>query len=189
MNMAQEGFPIARIESAMAARGKSLVLGDEEVEDVLALKYGRNRTFAVLAILFPHVNTRNVHHVDHIFPRALLHAKKLKQLGMDSDKIAELQDQRDRLPNLQLLEGLENIDKSATDPESWVLQTYGEAGRSAHLERHAIPWLPSSADQFEDFFVARSETLTSRIRQILGASTVESGEPAEHSPIEAQTTF
>ena len=74
----EHGFPISQIESKMAARGKSLMLGDEEIEDLLDLQYGRNRTFAVLAILFPHVNTRNIHHIDHVFPRAMLNANTLK---------------------------------------------------------------------------------------------------------------
>ena len=35
---------------------------------LLSLRWGQKRTFAVLAILFSHVDTRNVHHIDHIFP-------------------------------------------------------------------------------------------------------------------------
>jgi hypothetical protein len=182
-----DGFPIKQIESSMAARGKSLVLGDEEVEDLLNLKYGRNRTFAVLAILFPHVNTRNVHHVDHIFPRAMLHTPKLKALGFDTDAIAAMQDQRDRLPNLQLLEGPENIAKSATDPLSWVTSNYSEDGRSAHLERHAVPWMPSAAEEFDDFFDDRKKALAARIASVLGSPTVASGEPQQHAQAETKS--
>lgn len=179
-----DGFPITQIESKMAASAKSLVLGEEEIDDLIDLKYGRNRTFAVLAILFPHVNTRNVHHIDHIFPQALLHANKLKALGFSSDRIADLQEKRDRLPNLQLLEGLENNIKSATDPLTWLTSTYSEEARSAHLERHALPWLPSSVDKFDEFYEARRKALADRIRKMLGTATLASGEPAQHALVE-----
>lgn len=75
------GFPAAEIERRMAARGKSLAITAEQIEDILNLPYGAARTFAVLAALFPHVNTRNIHHVDHIFPQALLSKAKLNRLG------------------------------------------------------------------------------------------------------------
>jgi hypothetical protein len=138
----------------------------------------------VLAILFPHVNTRNVHHVDHVFPQALLHANRLKAANFTSDQITDLQDKRDRLPNLQLLEGPENIAKSATDPLSWLVSNYSEEGRGAHLERHALPWLPSSVDQFEEFYEARRKALADRIRKMLGTATLASGEPAQHALVE-----
>ncbi len=180
-----KGFPVSRLESSMAARGKSLVLGEEEIEDLLNLKYGRNRTFAVMAILFPHVNTRNVHHVDHVFPYSLLGTPKLRAANLTDEEIAALQDKRDRLPNLQLLEGLENISKSATDPKSWLDANYpGDLGR-AHLERHAMPWLPSNVSEFDDFFTARRTALAARIRKSLGTDVQASGEPLAHAASEA----
>lgn len=182
------GFPIAQIEASMAARGKSLVLGDEEIEDLLNLKYGRNRTFAVLAILFPHVNTRNVHHVDHVFPRSLLHANKLKAANLSTQQIQDLQDKRDRLPNLQLIEGPENVAKSATDPHSWILANYPGAAGDAHLERHALPWVPATVAEFGDFFAARRKALALNIRKTLGGTTLASGEPVAHAEAEVETS-
>lgn len=179
------GFPIARIESSMAARGKSLVLGDEEVEDLLNLRYGRNRTFAVLAVLFPHVNTRNIHHVDHVFPSSLLRTTKLRTDGFTGEQIEAMQGRRDRLPNLQLLEGPENVAKSDIPPAVWVESNYVPDAAAAHLERHELPWLPSSADQFDEFFEARREALAGRIKRMLGTSVVASGEPAVHADVEA----
>lgn len=180
-----DGFPIKKIEASMASRAKSLTFGEEEIADILALKYGRNRTFAVLAILFPHVNTRNQHHIDHVFPQTLLRANKLKPLGFNSEQIREMQDQRDRLPNLQLLEGPENIAKSGTDPATWVAENYTAEQQSAHLERHALPWLPSSAKEFDAFYEDRKEALAERIRKHLGTPTATSPEPGQHSAVEA----
>lgn len=87
-------FPAATIEQKMAARGKPLVFSDEVIDELLALAYGKKRTFALLALLFPHVDTRNVHHVDRVFPRTLLHKPKLKALGLDDQTIESTQGQR-----------------------------------------------------------------------------------------------
>lgn len=179
-----DGFPIAQLESSMASRGKSLILGDEEIEDLLNMKYGRNRTFAVLAILFPHVNTRNVHHVDHVFPKALLHAKKLRAAGLSQSVIEDLQDKRDRLPNLQLLEGPENLAKSSTDPKSWIDANYPGAAGEAHMERHAVPWAPATVHEFDDFSLARREAMAARIRKSLGTTATVSDEPRVHAATE-----
>ena len=72
-------FPLAAIERTMALRGKSLDVTDALVEDILALGYGGARTWAVLATLFDHVDTKMQYHVDHVFPQADLDAKTLKR--------------------------------------------------------------------------------------------------------------
>src|SRR5699024_3655822 len=56
-------FPAAAIASMMSARGKSLAASDELIEAILDYEFGDGETFGVLAITFPHVNTRNIHHV------------------------------------------------------------------------------------------------------------------------------
>lgn len=66
------GFPAAQIEARIAARGKWLTFNDSEIDELCNLAYGAKRTFGVLALLFPHVDTRNHHHVDHVYPRSLL---------------------------------------------------------------------------------------------------------------------
>jgi len=48
----------------MALRGKSLAVTDELVDDILDLSYGGARTFAVLAMIYDHVDTRNRFHVE-----------------------------------------------------------------------------------------------------------------------------
>ena len=73
-----DGFPLEqlRVTDGTARQGADLL--PEEIEDLLDSKYGSKRTFAILALLFPHVDTRNIHHVDHVYPHSLLGARKLK---------------------------------------------------------------------------------------------------------------
>lgn len=169
-------FPVVAIERAMSLRGKPLTVTEALVDDILTLSYGKPRTFAVLAALFPHVDTRNQFHVDHVFPAALLDKRALRRqknddgtLRFTSEEIDDLLDRRDRLPNLELIPGLENIGKSAKAPDEWLAAEYSSPDeRSAFLSRNALPQLlPHSADEFMSYFDERRAKLTARIYDVL----------------------
>jgi hypothetical protein len=169
-------FPIAKIEQVMARRGKPLDITDALVEDVLGLGYGGPRTFAVLATLFDHVDTRNQFHVDHVFPAAMLDKKALisaNKRRAESEKWTEKQIEdfarkRDLLPNLELLEGPVNIGKSDSPPDTWAACKYGcGADYGAFLDRNALPSLPHDIDQFFTFFESRRSKLAKLIKQKL----------------------
>ncbi|MEV8272306.1 DUF262 domain-containing protein [Microbacterium sp. NPDC077184] len=182
------GFPSAELERTMASRGKSLAVTDELVDDILNLSYGGGRTFAVLAMLFDHVDTRNQHHVDHVFPKALLDPKRLREQGFSRDEIEELSGRRDRFANLQLLGGPENIDKSATTPDEWALHAFPTRDAMAnYLSLNELTVLPSEALAFNDFFEARQSALADRIRRKLASGVISSAtvrEPQEYDAIE-----
>lgn len=166
----QTAFPVAEIERRMAARGKSLVFGPEQIEDILGLAYGGARTFAVLATLFPHVNTRNVHHIDHVFPQALLTQGALRDAGIAADDVQVLLSARDQLPNLQLLEGPENISKSDLPPATWAAATFDSTGAlEAYKARNALPWLPESVTDFAAFAEERRGMLRILLERTLNA--------------------
>lgn len=174
------GFPIAEIEKRMATRGKSLAITPEQVEDLLNLPYGAARTFAVLAVLFPHVNTRNIHHVDHVFPQALLSRPKLKLAGLDREAVDDLQAKRDQLPNLQLLEGPENIAKSDKPPAVWASAIFPTPDSyQAYLDRNDLPELPDAVDEFGDFFAKRRAALARRITLTLGGTPLATTDTAD----------
>lgn len=169
-------FPVAAIERAMSLRGKPLAVTEALIDDILNLSYGKARTFAVLAALFPHVDTRNQFHVDHVFPATQLDRKRLRRLSnpdgtpvFTAEEIDDIIDRRDRLPNLELLPGLENIGKSDKAPDEWLAAEYPSADeRSAFLARHALPQsLPHSVESFQAFFNERREKLTARIYEML----------------------
>lgn len=189
-----QSFPLASFEKTMALRGKSLAVTDELIEDAMNLEYGKPRTFAVLATLFPHVDTRNVFHVDHVFPATQLQQKHLTRLKADDGtpllsegEVADLISRRDRLPNLELLQGLENIGKSDTPPEEWLAQVYPSSDtRSAFLDRNALPAdLPRSVTDFMSFYDARRDNLEALIRaklktQVASPTLPASGPPGSH---------
>lgn len=183
MSEGSTSFPVAEIERRMAQRGKSLSLTTEQIAEILKLPYGNSRVFAVLGLLFPHVNTRNVHHVDHVYPQALLSKKELRGAGMSDDDVAELVARKDSLPNLQLLEMSVNISKSAKVPSVWASDFYTSPEQyKAYLERNDLPWLPSSPDEFLLFFEDRRDALARRLARMLGAEAPKAAQ--EESVIE-----
>lgn len=163
-----EGFPIAEVESRMAARGKGLTFAPEEIEDLLGSSYGWSDTFAVLALLFPHVNTRNLHHVDHVFPRSQLTPAKIRKGVPDEDARDLAAWYRDRLANLQLLEGPENIAKKDRDPLGWAQSSYTGAAYDSYLQLNGLPDLPSAVAEFPDWCEQRYKLLEQRLAGLLG---------------------
>jgi hypothetical protein len=74
-------FPNEALEREMRGRGKSLVFTEEEIEELLDMKYGSRDLLGLLTLLFPFVDTRNQFHIDHVFPTAQFQARKLKKAG------------------------------------------------------------------------------------------------------------
>src|SRR5690606_23165249 len=105
------GFPAQELDREMAALGKSAILSTAELEELVEVPINNRRAFPLLALLYPGVDTRHEFHIDHVFPRSLFTGKKLIEADVDGDVHDVYQDLRDRLPNLQLLEGTVNVSK------------------------------------------------------------------------------
>lgn len=161
-------FPGDALEKVMAGRGKSLSFGPEEVEDLLDMEYGDRRLFPLLSILFPFIDVRQLHHIDHFFPKSQLQRRKLEKAGCDASYVEECLASRDRLANLQLLEGLLNVSKNDSLPGPWMEATYLDpAQRQAVLERHDLGVAPTTHQDFMPFYNARREKLRVRLSGLL----------------------
>lgn len=176
-------FPVEDLERVMASRGKSLRGNHEVIEGLLDLRYGDARTFPLLALVFDHVNTRNNHHVDHVYPTAQLKPGPLRDAGIPADRWDSIIDRKDRLPNLELIEGKENISKSAKLPANWVDEVMPEAAtRSAYLGRNLLPLsLPSMPAEFDEFYETRRSLLRERLRDLLGVGRDEESDVPDDS--------
>lgn len=163
-------FPIASLQEAMARRGRPLLFDDEEIEDLVDMKYGDRLTFALLSVLFPFVNMRNQFHVDHIFPARQFTDRLLRRSGIREELIPTILDQKDRLANLQLLEGAKNIEKSAKMPGEWLSEEYGhDKDRGLEYRRlHLLDEVPDSITGFGDFYEQRRASLRRAIADLLG---------------------
>lgn len=164
------GFPATELESRMAARGKPLVFTPEEIEDQMRCTYGWGETFATLSLLFPHINTKNHHHMDHVFPHALLTDAKLEKAGLKGDELDDARYYRNTITNLQLLPGPENTSKNKTVPAKWA-DTLDATALTHHLMLNDLPDpLPSSVAEFVPWCNKRYAMLTERLESLLGAA-------------------
>ena len=162
-----DGFPVAEIEEEMSRRGKSLTFAPEELQDLVESK---DRAFALLSTLYPFVDTQhNQFHIDHVFPKSRFTSRRLKKCaGVPEDDIPQFQDRADRLPNLQLLAGGPNIEKSATLPKKW-LDGLGTKEAAEHRRLHDLGEVPAKMGDFNQFYVARRNRLLDRLETLLGA--------------------
>jgi len=164
----ERGFPAETLSSVMASRGKSLHFVDEEIEELAELEYGGKRTFALLSLLFPGFDFSRHFHVDHIYPKGLFTASKLRKAGVPEDRIEIFKAWSNRLPNLQLLEGTINNEKRQKMPSEWYEACWPDPeARLRHLQSQGIDELPEDIVRFDDFYEQRKALLMGRIQQVV----------------------
>ena len=182
------GFPRVEIEREMAAVGKSLDLGPAELEEIVDSEYKQKRTFLLLSLLYPGVDTRNEFHVDHVFPKGRFTDAKLRDAGVPGDLVDGYQDAFNRMPNLQLLDGSVNVSKQQALPMEWAKSHLpNSAARVGYLATHDMHDLPDDIDEFLPFFAARRQRMYDRLTTLLsaagGAPFSRSFAPPEGSPL------
>jgi Protein of unknown function DUF262 len=163
-------FPSEVLEKEMRARGKSLTFTPEEIEELADTKYGSRDVFALMTMLFPFVDTRNQFHIDHVFPTAAFTSRKLKQFGLSEEQIEILQDRKDRLPNLQLLQGADNQSKNDQMPADWIESTYlNPDDQRDYLSRHLLQGALVGLSDFNGFYDRRRGELLGKISEVLNS--------------------
>ena len=161
-------FPLNEIVEKFKGGTKSLVFDPDDIETLLAYEYREGYTFSALALLYPTLDFRNRFHVDHIFPKSLFQENKLLQKGIEQSKIQDYLDSFNDLPNLQLLEGIENQEKLDTDFKDWLHKTYpSETERKDYMVKNYIPDVDLSLNNFDIFISERERLLRDRYQKIL----------------------
>ncbi len=161
------GFPYPHIEEEILRRGGSLTFEFEELQD---LAESKDRAFSLLSTLYPFVDTQhNKFHIDHIFPKSLFTQRRLEKAGIPEARISIFMDRVNRLPNLQLLSGVQNMQKSAELPFDWLNRMDSDkAIEYKHL--HDLGDVPKSINYFNEFYEARRARLLTKMEKQLGAN-------------------
>ncbi len=167
INESHEEFPVGAITTRLVKMNKSFRFEPEEIEDLLAQKYGHKHTFSTLALLYPSLDFKNMFHQDHIHPKSAFHKKKLRARGVPEEKLDTYADLVDRIPNLQLLEGTPNQEKSDRPFEEWLESAVPADQRSAYRDRHFIPDTAFDLLNFETFFEGRRKLMFARLQSLL----------------------
>lgn len=169
-------FPVEALEREMMALGKTPRVTHEELEELVETPLDNRRAFPLLALLYPGIDVRNEFHLDHVFPRSRFTARKLGEAGIPGDVQDLYQDLRDRLPNLQLLEGSVNTSKQATLPLEWVHTNFPDpSARGGWLAAHDLTHLPAELSDFLDFYDQRRKLMLDRLHRLVGGA----GSPGE----------
>ncbi len=165
----ESGFPVEALNQVMRQRGRSLTFEAEEIEELVTMKYGDQRVFLLLSLLYPFVDLKNQFHIDHIFPQSTFKPKALEKQGLDEATIELWQELCNQLPNLQLLEGLANIEKNATLPLAWLQSKYvkDEKAIQNYCDRHDLGNLPAELNEFRPFYDARLQALKNKITHLI----------------------
>jgi hypothetical protein len=174
------GFPVAAVEEAMAAVGKSLAFDNAEIDELLNLKYAGQRTFSVLSVLYPGLDLSKKFHEDHIFPKSRFTKKKLAEAGVPGDKIDDYLAAVNLLPNLQLLAGTANIEKQDGLPAAWIESAFpSDEKRATYLAENDLDGLPLDLGDFTAFFEQRKQRIRTRLLAALGTTP---GTPEDEPP-------
>lgn len=165
-------FPTQELEADMAVIGKSLVVDETEIDELLQLKYGAPRTFATLSLIYPGLDLSSQFHEDHVFPKSRFTSKRLAAAGIVLDDIDDYRTRVDLLPNLQLLGGIPNVEKRDKLPGDWVETAFhDDEKRQVYLDANDLDGLVLTLDQFIETFDARKARMRTRLIHVLGAGT------------------
>lgn len=162
-------FPSALIAADLETTPFALSFRRGELEALLDGRYGGPYTFPLLAMFCPSLDYRHKLHQDHIHPRSHFTVAKLTKRGIPRELHAQFMERADLIPNLQLLEGQPNIEKTATPFADWVAITYPDPQKqSDYFERHHIPRTNSNLENFLEFFAQRRARLHETLQRLIG---------------------
>jgi hypothetical protein len=167
----QKCFPLDEIIDKQRGTTKNYTFADEEIENLFGYYWGQSYTFSVLAILYPSLNFTHKFHIDHIFPKALMTESKLRKVGVSEESIQFYRDNFNYLANLQLLEGMPNIEKSSQAFKDWLDLTYpvGTPERESYCKTN---YIPDDGDftiyEFESFINRRKQLMTDAFKKFMG---------------------
>ena len=161
-------FPLEKIIDHFKGTNKTLIFSDEDIDNLTWHKYGQNFTFSVLTLLYPHLDYRNQFHIDHIFPKSLFTASKLRKRGLNDDDIDTYKSYLNFLGNLQLLEAVPNIEKQNKEFDIWFKKTIkSKEEKAEYKKKHFIPDVDIGFTNFIEFFEKREALITKKFKEIL----------------------
>jgi hypothetical protein len=164
----RETFPLTEIVDEFRGKPKSLTFNADEIGTLFDYKYGSAYTFSTLALLYPTLDFRNKFHLDHIFPKSRFGRRKLAKRGVREDKIETFMQEYDYLANLQLLEGVPNMEKSSKEFKEWLeKQCPTPQARRDYMEKHYIPDVDLSLENFDNFITERTKLMTKKFESLL----------------------
>lgn len=161
------GFPTDQIFAHFKGTHRALQFTDDDINNLMYSKYGQGDTLVILSILYPWADLRHHFDVDHMFPKSEFTAKKLKAKGVPENKIDDFMANYNYIGNLQLLEGIPNIEKKAMDFEKWLKEVVPAGELADYKKKHFVPEVDLSFANFDVFLEEREKLLINQLRDEL----------------------
>jgi len=164
-------FPYEEIINKFKGTPKTLVFSEDDLDSILENKYVTRYTFSILSILYPNLDFKNKFHEDHIFPKSKMKRRELRKFGITGEDASFYSDNKDRIPNLQLLDGIENEEKSSKKFQEWLESEYTGDAKNEFMTKHFIPKnIDLRHENFIEFYDERSKLLKEYLRKNLPMS-------------------
>lgn len=161
---AQADFPFDALNAELEEMGRSIHPTESFIQRFLGVTYP-NASFH-LSLLYNDHAWAIIPQLeqDHIFPKALFDRQAMAQMGLDTARQERYLTLRDRIGNLELLNGEENRTKKAQPFETWLATR-----DSSFRKRHLIPEDDGllKFERFEDFIKAREALIAERLKAIV----------------------
>jgi uncharacterized protein with ParB-like and HNH nuclease domain len=168
-------FPLTETIAYYKGRRKSISFTEDDVDNLLTLEYGKAKTYCALTLLYPGLNYSFKYHQDHIHPRAFFKKKAMRKLGLDEEQIKLFLELHNALPNLQLLQATQNLEKHDHPFAHWLAKNYPDkAAKESFLMQHHIAATQSlDFTHFVEFSQKRCIALKAQLMKLLGVGTNE----------------
>jgi uncharacterized protein with ParB-like and HNH nuclease domain len=167
-NSQSYSFPIGEINENVKNINisKSIEFDNDDIEYLLNYSYGKPFAFAILSLIYENIDfSKNIFHIDHIFPKSLKNKKKIfKDLDISEEQIKEIKEKIDLIPNLQLLKGTVNQEKNDKNFKDWFNNL---SDKEKYKQEHFIPNIELDTKNFLEFFEKRKNLLKSKLKSVL----------------------
>ncbi len=166
----KQDFPLEQIINEFKGGSKTLIFTEDDVNELLSLSY-KNKPDVLIALmlLYPSLDYRNKFDIDHMYPKSKFTKRSLIKRGVPDYKTDDYIKLVDNIANLQLLNGLNNKEKSSTDFDDWLKINYPSEEEMAQysLLNYLPPNLPFTYENFEIFIGRRKIILQNKFKTIL----------------------
>ena len=157
-NYKKETFSISLFDDVKLTGGMNFNVSEELIDRCFDYDKG-SYTFMILSLLYPEIKLdAAVFHQDHVHPYAGFESKRMKKAGFDKDTIEKWQGIRNKLANLQLLQGSENESKNDSLLANWIA-----AG-------NVVKYIPTSVSyelkDFEEFYKERKALMKAELCKV-----------------------
>ena len=160
-NFKKEKFSRELFKEVRLTGDMNFTITDDVIEKCFEYDKGPY-TFMLLTLLYPEIKVdAAVFHQDHVHPYAGFENKNLKKKGFPMETIEKWQVLRNKLPNLQLLQGAVNESKNDLPLVDWLKET-----------GNTIKYMPEGVSpdikDFDTFYEKRKELMKAELKNVLG---------------------